>query len=306
MEPNTNNMVMPVAPMGYGGYGFPFGGMGGFGGMDMFGGNGWWIILLFLVLGRGFGGGFGGGYGMGGGAPIIINNSDDDNNGGGKGYNAVQRGFDQAAVMGGINGVQSAVTTGFGNVQTSLCSGFAGVNATVNGAQNAIAQQLYANQLADLERSFAAQTANTQGMTALQSQLAQCCCDNRLATANLTATVLQENCADRAALENGVRDILTNQNANTQRLLDKLCDQELQAERRENANLRSELMYARGQASQIEQTAQIKAGQNAAVTSLVNELRSCPIPAQPVYGSQPIFTCPQTASGCGCTGSFVA
>lgn len=306
MEPNTNNMVMPVAPMGYGGYGFPFGGMGGFGGMDMFGGNGWWIILLFLVLGRGFGGGFGGGYGMGGGAPIIINNSDDDNNGGSRGYNAVQRGFDQAAIMSGINGVQSAVTTGFGNVQTSLCSGFAGVNATVNGAQNAIAQQLYANQLADLERSFAAQTANTQGMTALQSQLAQCCCDNRLATANLTATVLQENCADRAALENGVRDILTNQNANTQRLLDQMCNDKIDAKNEKIADLERQLTMANLAASQTAQNAFIAQTVNGAIDANYQRFKDCPVGTVPVYGSQPIFTCPQTASGCGCTGGFVA
>ena len=53
-------------------------------------------------------------------------------------------------------------------------------------------------------------------------------------------------------------------------------------------------------ASQVEQTAQIRAGQNLTMANLVNELRSCPIPAQPVYGSQPIFTCPNNNSGCGC------
>ena len=60
-------------------------------------------------------------------------------------------------------------------------------------------------------------------------------------------------------------------------------------------------MYARGQASQIEQTAQIKAGQQNTANQLISELRSCPIPAQPVYGSQPIFTCGgNTYGGCGC------
>ena len=99
------------------------------------------------------------------------------------------------------------------------------------------------------------------------------------------------------------------QTRSTQAILDKLCALELDGvrrqlsdEQRENANLRSDLMYARGQASQIDQTAQIRAGQNAAVASLVNELRSCPIPAQPVYGNQPIFTCNggQNGFGCGC------
>lgn len=295
---------MPVAPMGYGGYGFPFGGMGGFGGMDMFGGNGWWIILLFLVLGRGFGG-FGGGYGMGGGGPIIINNTDDDNNHRG-GYDAVQRGFDQAAVMSGVNGIQNTLTTGFGNVQASLCSGFAGVNATVNNAQNAIAQQLYANQLADLERSFAAQTASTQGMTALQSQLAQYGCDNRLATANLTATVLQENCADRAALENGVRDILTNQNANTQRLLDQMCNDKIDAKNEKIADLERQLTMANLAASQTAQNAFIAQTVNGAIDASYQRFKDCPVGTMPVYGNTPIFTCPQAvnANNCGCGNGF--
>ena len=297
MEPSNNNMVMPVAPMGYG-YGMPFGGMGGFGGLGLDGlGGGWWIILLFLVLGRGFGG-FGGGYGMGGGAPIIINNSDDDNN---KGYGAVQRGFDQAAVMGGVNGIQNAVATGFGNVQTSLCSGFASVNAAVNNAQNAVAQQLYSNEIADLERSFAAQTATIGGLTNISAQLAQCCADNRQATQDVKYTIATEACNTRAA-----------NTANTQAILDKLCQLELdnyksQLENKNDtiAQLRSQLQFSNLQASQIEQTAQVRAGQVAAVNSLVNELRSCPIPAQPVYGSQPIFTCPNNNSGtCGCGNGF--
>ena len=75
------------------------------------------------------------------------------------------------------------------------------------------------------------------------------------------------------------------------------------AERRENANLRSELMYARGQASQVDQTAQIRAAQATTANQLVNELRSCPIPSQPVYGNQPIFTCGGNGNGCGC-GNF--
>ena len=175
-----------------------------------------------------------------------------------------------------------------GDIQMSLAQGFAGVEQGAN-----------ARQIANMQQAFANQTAMTQGFNAVQSQLANCCCENRLGIADLKYTVATENCADRQALNEGVRDIIANQTAGTQRILDKLCDQELQAERRENQNLRSELMYARGQASQIEQTAQIRAGQNAAVSSLVNELRSCPIPAQPVYGSTPIFQC-NGNNGCGC------
>ena len=158
--------TMPVAPA----YGGGYGNNGGFGG---WGGDWAWIIILLLAFNGGWGGGFGGGYGgfgnmmLGYDFPWLLN--------GQNGINAnTNAGFDHAATQAAIGDLSTAVTTGFGNVATQLCGGFAGVNATVNGAQNALAQQLYTNQIADLERSFAAQTASTQGMNAIQAQLAQC------------------------------------------------------------------------------------------------------------------------------------
>jgi hypothetical protein len=97
--------------------------------------------------------------------------------------------------------------------------------------------------------------------------------------------------------------ILNAINNGIQSIKDDLCADRLEAERRENQNLRSELMYARGQASQVEQTAQLRAAQATTANQLVAELRSCPIPAQPVYGNQPIFTCPQNNGGCNCGGN---
>ena len=274
------NVSMPVAPA-YGG--MPYGGFNnGFGG---FGGDWSWIILLLLVCGGGWGGGFGG---WGGGGmyefPWLLN-----------GQNMINAntnaGFDHAATQAAIGDLSNAVTSGFGDVQTALCGGFAGVNATVNGAQNAISQQLYTNQISDLERSFAAQTANTQGMTALQAQLAQCCCENRAATQDLKYTLATEACATRTA-----------NTQNTQAILDKLCQLELDGFKRENDQLRSQLQFANMQASQVAQTAELRQSGATQLNQLVSELRSCPIPAQPVYGSQPIFTCGGNTCGvnCGC------
>ena len=272
MDFNSNGnggMYMPVAPAYGGGYGGGFGGDWG------------WIILLLLCGwgGMGFGGmgGFGGfgGYDF----PWILN--------GQNGINAnTNAGFRDAMLNDGITSVGDKVTAGFGDLQTSLCGGFAGVTAAVNGAANGISQQLYNGTIADMERSYA-----------VQSALQNCCCENRAGIADLKYTLASEACSTRAT-----------STANTQAILDKLCALELDgvkaqlaAEQRENANLRSDLQYARGQASQIEQTASVIAGQNAAVNALVNELRSCPIPAQPVYGSQPIFTCGGNGyTGCGC------
>lgn len=196
------------------------------------------------------------------------------------------------SIRDGISGLSTQLCGCCGDMQMALANGFANAEQGAN-----------TRQMASMQQAFNQQAAMSQGLNGVQAQVAQASADNRLGIANLGSTVIQENCADRQALNEGIRDVIASQTAGIQRILDKLCDQELQAERRDNANLRSELMYARGQASQIEQTSQIKAGQNAAVTSLVNELRSCPIPSQPVYGSQPIFSCGGGNAGCGCGGA---
>lgn len=288
---DENNMVMPVTPL-YGN--------GGGNGFGNFGGDGWWLILLLLCANGGWGfGGFGGGYGAMAGMGMMgmdylypwLNNSQN-----------INGGFRDQQLSTQISGIQNAVTSGFGDVQTALCGGFAGVNATVNGAQNAVSQQLYTNQIADLERSFAAQTATTQGMNALQAQLAQCCCDNRAATADLKYTVATEACADRAALSDGIRDVIASNTAQTQAVLDKLCALELDGYKRENDNLRQQLNMSQLSASQTAQTAQILAGQAAEIDGVYNRLKNCPVPSMPVYGNTPIFTC-NGNNGCGC-GSF--
>ena len=162
-----------------------------------------------------------------------------------------------------------------------------------------------ARQIANMQTAFDAQTAMMQGFNGLQSQFADCCCENRLGLANLNATILQENCADRAAISDGIRDVLTNQNANTQRILDQMCADKIDAKNEKIADLERQLTMANLAASQIAQTAQIQAGQVAEVEALYQRLRDCPVPTQPVYGSQPIFTCPNNNNcGCGCGNNF--
>lgn len=286
-DENGTGMVMPVAPM----YG------GNVGGDGFFGGNsGWWIILLFILLG-GWGNGFGGGFGSGmNDLYPWMNNSQN-----------INSGFRDQMLNDNITSIRDGVY----GINNQLCSGFAGVTASVTGAQNAIAQQLYANQIADLERSFASQTASTQGMTALQAQLAQCCCDNRAATADLKYTVATENCADRTAAAQNTRDIIDAQTRGTQAILDKLCALELDgvkgqlaAAQRENVGLQNQLNMAALRESQTAQNAFIQQGFSNEVDALYNRLNSCPVPTTPVYGRTPIFTCPQQG-GCGCgNGAF--
>ena len=280
-ENGGTGMVMPVSPM--------YGNSGNGGFMD---GNGWWILILFLLLGNNGWGGFGGfGGGFDGGLYPWMNNSQNINNG-----------FRDQMLNDNITSIRDGVY----GISNQLCNGFAGTTAAVTGAQNAVSQQLYNNEIASLNRSFAEQTANMQGFNGVQAQLAQCCCDGRAALADTKFTIATEACTTRQANSD-----------NTQKILDKLCQleldgvrRELSAEQRENANLRSDLMYARGQASQVEQTAALRASQATTANQLVAELRSCPIPAQPVYGNQPIFQCAGPVfgnnSGCGCAGNGFA
>ena len=240
-----------------------FGGNGGGNGF-MDGSGGWWILLLFILLGgwgnnNGVGGGFGGG--MGGLYPWM-NQS-----------NQISEGFQNQMLNDNITGIQNSLN----GISTQLCN----------------------NQMADLERSFAAQTANTAGLTALQAQFAQCCCDNRLATCQTQNIVQSEGAATRNVVQSegaATRDTIQ---GSVQTILDKLCALELDGYKRENDNLRSQLNMAELKASQTAQNAFIAQGLTNEVDQLYNRLSNCPVPSVPVYGRQPIFNCNQ-GNGCGC------
>lgn len=289
------NVSMPVQPMGgYGGYGgYPVGvpvygggyGNGGFGG---FGDGSWIVLFLIAAMFGGFGGwgmgGFGGfgGWGADGAFPWIL--ASNANN-----QNATQDGFNQAATANSLTGIQAAVNSGFGDtalgisgLSRQICETGSDVTAAVTGAQNSITQQLYNNEIGSLNRSFAAQTAVDNRLDSLDMSLQKCCCDNQLATESLRYTVATENAADRAALSDGIRDVITAQTAGTQRILDKLCDQELQAERRENDQLRTQLNMANLAASQAAQTAALVADNTQQTQYIVNRVAPYPIPAYPV------------------------
>lgn len=269
-----NGFTMPVMPMGNG-YGY---GNGGFGNDGI-----WWFIILLFALGGWNNGGFGGGYGNGGAVPYIAND--------------VQTGFDQAAVMGGLNGITSAVSNGFADVQQSLCNGFAGVNATVNtGFANAETAN-NARQMANMQQAFAAQTAMSQGFADLASQFASCCCDQKLAVCQTNNTIQNEANATRFADANNTRDIIQSQSNGIQTIMDKLCQLELDAKNDKIADLERQLTMANLAASQNGQTAQIEAGQRA----LANEVEQYIAPnPKPAYIVQSPYCCNQNLYGCGC------
>ena len=240
---NGNDMVMPVTPMN-GAYG-----NGGFG----WGDGSFWIIVLFLfaLMGNGYGfGGFGGGQ-----MPYVMNNTQND----------VQRGFDQQAVMGGLNGLTTAVSNGFANAEVSRCN-------------------MQANQM--------------QSMNSLAMSLQNCCCENRAGIADLKYTIATEACADRQAVTDALRDLTASQTAQTQAILDKMCQQEIDALKTQNANLQTQINLANLAQSQTAQTAKILADNAAQTQALEQYLNPAPIPA---YVVQNPNCCGQVAyPSCGC------
>ena len=298
--------TMLVQPSG----GINYGNMGG----GIFGNDGLWLLLV-LLLGGGWGG-FGG-FGMGGammGAGMVdgfglypwLNNSQNINDG----FRDQMLNSNVTSIRDGVQGLSTQLCQCCGDMRYDLANSANGIQNSIFGAQVAIGQQLNTNELASLNRSFAEQTANTQGFTNVQAQLAQNGYNQATQAADIKYTIATENCADRYEAAQNTRDIIDSQTRGTQAILDKLCALELddvkgqlaQAQR-ENLSLQNAVNMATMQASQVAQTAQILQGQNAEVDALYNRLKNCPVGTTPVYGNQPIFTCPNNNS-CGCGNNF--
>jgi len=295
---NDNNgytMTMPVAPMYGGGYGYG-GGLGGFGG------DGWWIILLLLL-----GGGMWGGFGMGGwggmmGAGMMgmdwlypwLSNS-----------RQIDDGFQTQQISNSISDLRSDVNHGFSDVQLGIAGLGRQVCETGNGITQAMNQgfsaaEIAANgrQMANMQQGFGIQTAIMQGLNGVQAQ-----------GADLKYTIARENCDDRAALAQGLQQQtmqeMTNTNAlmtairdGIQSLKDEFCADRLDAERRENQNLRSENQFLRNQADRLAQADSI-------IDRTYARFKDCPVGTVPVFGNTPIFSCTSNlngGTGCGCNG----
>ena len=276
-----------------------------------------WIFALLILANGGFGGwgnnnggSYCGGYGDGVSTlPYFFNTQT---------QNDVNRGFADLHISDQITAVQNAVTNGFGDtalgiagVNQNICQTGNGIVSAINGGFANAEVAANARQNANMQQAFNSQVAVTGGLTNLSSQLAQCCCDNRLATCQTQNVIQTESAATRFADANNTRDILTNATANTQAILDKLCQLELdgvkaqvEAKNDRIAELQTQLNMANLAASQTAQNAFIQKGFSDEVDQLYNRLNNCPVPTTPVYGRTPIFTCNQSQYGCGCSGNI--
>ena len=288
---NGNSGIQPVVELATNNNGngypypvYPMYGNGGFGnGNGFLGGDGIWAILLFALL-FGNGGWGNGGFGFGG------NGFDNGyawlSNGQKEIMQNTNNGFDTLHLSNQLEGTRDGIYS----LSNQLCNCCADINSN-------IANGFYSSEIAANNRAV----NQMQDTFALSRQFADCCFENRLGIADLKSTILSENCADRAALADGLKDVLINQTANTQRILDQLCNDKIDEKNEKIADLQRQLSMADLKASQIAQNAFISQGFANEVDALYNRLANCPVPSTPVYGRTPIFTCPQN-NGCGCNG----
>lgn len=281
VELATNNGTgmypYPVYPMMMGGNG----GNGGFG----FGSDSaiWLIVLLALIWGNnnGNGGGFFGGNSFDNGYAWLSNGQKEIMSNTNNGFDTLHLSNQLDTVNSGIYSLSNQLCNCCSDMQQTVNSGFANAETAAN-----------ARQIANMQQAFATQTAITSGINGLSSQFADCCCDNKLAVQDLKSTVISENCSDREVLREIGQNILVNQTANTQKIIDEIFRDRLDEKDSKIAELNRQLQMADLRASQIAQT-------QAIVSNVYQELKNCPIDTIPVYGNQRIFTCPNN-NGCGC------
>lgn len=250
----------------------------------------WILILFFCLFGNGNWGNNGwNGNGNNGSTPYVVAD--------------VQRGFDQNAVMNGIGNLQNSVVSGFGDVQLgiagvnqSICQTGNGIMGAVNNGFSQAEIAANARQIANMQQDFNSQTALMNQLNGMAMTQQNCCCENRAATADLKYTVATEACADRAAINDALKDVIASNTANTQAILNKLDQQEKEAMRNQITDLQQQVLMRDLAASQANQTSQLFADNAAQTQYVVN--RVAPYP-------QPSYIVPNPNGGCGCGQGFM-
>ena len=246
-------------------------------GNSFWGGDGWWIILLFLFAGWGNNGWGGNG------------------NGGSTVREEIAYGFDMNGLENSTRGIQqglcdgfyamnTGMLNGFAGIQSTLCQGFSGVNTAITTSGYDTLQAINASTIADMQNT----NAINAGITGLGTQLASCCCDLGRAVergfCDVNYNMATQACDTRRAIADSTRDIIDSNNAGVRSILDFLTQDKIASLTAEN------------------QTLKFAASQQAQNAYLVNALKDpCPIPAYVVpnpsccYANYSLFN-----SGCGC------
>lgn len=232
---------------------------------SMWGNGAWWIVIL-LIFGWGGFGNNGWGNGMGSTAAAYTDS-------------AIQRGFDNQAVISKLDGITNGLCDGFYAVNNSMLTGFNGINTNIMQTGYGIQQAINADTI-----------ANMQNTNALQAQLANCCCETREAIQGVNYNMATNTCALQNTMNSNTRDIIDSQQAGTRAILDYLCA-------KENADLRDKVQKLELSASQDRQNALLTTAMTAQTQQIVNSVNPTAVPAYVVPNPNAY------AYGCGCNQS---
>ena len=219
----------------------------------------WLVIVVFAIFG-GWGNGFGGFGGTNGGVGSEI-----------------QRGFDNQAVISKLDGISNGLCDGFYAMNNSMLTGFNGINTNIMQTGYGIQQAVNADTV-----------ANMQNTNALQSQIANCCCETREAIQGVNYNMATNTCALQNTMNNNTRDIIDSQQAGTRAILEFLTNDKIATLQAENNDLRRA-------ASQDRQNALLTTTMAAQTNQIIDAVRPTPVPSFPasnLYG--------YAYNGCGC------
>lgn len=205
-------------------------------------GNGWWILIILFAL-------FGwGGNGFGNNREACATNTD------------LQSGFDTQSILNKLNGINNGLCDGFYAMNSGMLQG----NFSLQQAVNDVA------------------VSAMQNTNALQTQLSNCCCENRQGQAQIQYQMATDTCAITNSINQAARDITDNANANYRQLHDELIAMRMEDKNDQIAELRTQLQQKDLAASQCAQNAY-----------LIEQLRPAAVPAFQVAN-------PYTGLGYGC------
>lgn len=236
-------------------------------------GNGWWVLIILFAIFGGWGNGGWGGNGANGGATPYATSALTQAD--------LQRGFDTQSIVSKLDGITNGLCDGFYAVNNGMLTGFNGINTNILQTGFGIQQAINADTV-----------ANMQNTNALQSQLANCCCETREAIQGVNYNMAQNTCALQNTMNSNTRDIIDSQNAGTRAILDYLCNEKISSLQAENNDLRRA-------ASQDRQSALLTTAMASQTQQIINAVNPAPIPAYQVPNPNVYYGC-GCNSGCGC------
>ena len=227
----------------------------------MWGNGAWWIVILLIFGWGGFGN-----NGWGG-------------NVAGNGYTdaAIQRGFDNQAVVSKLDGINNGICS-LGYDQLAQMNG---INTNILQTGFGIQQAINADTVSGMQNTNAIQST----LTNMAAQNASCCCETQRQIergfADTNYNMATQACQTRQAIADSTRSIL-----------DYLCQDKIATLTAENNDLRRA-------ASQDRQNALLTTAMTAQTNQIINAVNPTAIPAYVVPNPNAY------AYGCGCNQSCV-